>query len=91
MSKTPGMRLIAAMNVLELLAVANVERDFDAGARVVVAAAFEAAYIRAGAADDIGNSGDHSGTILGKDAQTHRKLRLRGIAAHSTAMRRSAS
>src|SRR5271163_421184 len=65
-------------DVLELLAVADVERHFDARAGIVVAAAFKAAYIRAGIADDVGNPGDHSRPVLGEDAQAHRKFRLRG-------------
>src|SRR6185437_14160728 len=56
----------------ELLAVADVEGDFDPGMRVF-ADAFESANVGVDGADGGGDFGEHAGAIFGEDAKANRE------------------
>src|ERR1700719_4405288 len=67
-----------AGDAFKLLAVVNVQRNFNARVHAF-AATFKRADVGAGIADDVGYSSEHAGTVFGENAQTDGKRRLRRV------------
>src|SRR5579864_3520623 len=59
----------------KLLAVADIEEDFDASVQLF-ADALEVADVGRGVADGGGDLGQHAGAVFGEDPEMHRKGRI---------------